>query len=120
MVDFGSGAVGASYFARDAAVGAVSREEMSNGFVVSRDLGFGADDGFAAVDGFLSAAAARATEAAVGAVNELRDGFLVGTFGDKTDAFEAVDAARGDFTELVDGLGALLVATAVAGGSAVV
>lgn len=63
--------------ARDAAVGAVKREEMSAGLVTSRAFGF--DDGEDALAAALSAVAARATEAAVGAARELRLGFLVGT-----------------------------------------
>lgn len=97
VVGFGmAGAAAAgSCLAREAAVGAVNREETSRGLVTSRGFGLGAACLLAAA---LSAAAARATEAAVGAVREARLVFLPacvvglgevtvdageGTFGDK-------------------------------------
>lgn len=74
------GAGAASCFAREAAVGAVSREGRSMGFVVSLGLAREAVDCCEVFDVDRSAPAVLATEAAVGAVNELRLGFLVGPF----------------------------------------
>jgi hypothetical protein len=71
--------VSASCRAREAAVGAVRREEISRGLVT-----FGLDvvvedaGGLPTAAVALSAAAARATEAAVGAVRDERPAFLVG------------------------------------------
>ena len=69
-----TGAEGPSTLAREAAVGAVSRDEISTGLVVSRGFGLGAAGLEVAA---LSAAAARATDAAVGAASDARLGFLV-------------------------------------------
>ena len=108
-----------SWRAREAAVGAVSREGKSIGFVVS--LGFevfaGGDCFELLVDTARSAPAALATEAAVGAVNELRLAFLVGcedaAAGDATDlgdvACFADDGVLGDFKLLADGRAGALV-----------
>lgn len=66
---------GPSTLAREAAVGAVRREEISTGLVGSRGFGFGAA-GFE--EATLSAAAAAfATDAAVCALSDARLGFLL-------------------------------------------
>ena len=70
----------ASCLAREAAVGAVRREGRSTGFVPCLALGLEGGDCLDEVDTDRSGAAARATEAAVGAVRELRLAFLLGCF----------------------------------------
>lgn len=91
-----------SSLARDAAVGAVKREDTSAGFVTSRGFAL------AVGDVCLSAAAARATDAAVGAVRELLLAFLLRPL------WEVADVAGlawfgGDLTELGAGFDAVLV-----------
>lgn len=96
-------AAGPSTRARDAAVGAVRREETSTGLVGSRGFAFtAADAGFAA----LSAGAVLALDAAVGAASEVRLAFLVTGLGDVTVLVDAV-VGCGDLA-LIDGLGGLL------------
>ena len=93
----------ASCFAREAAVGAVSLDEISAGRVVSRGLVLGGDD-LVLVELCLSEFAALATEAAVGAVSELRLAFLAGSrelvafedaFGELAEGALAEDGVRG-------------------------
>lgn len=105
-----------SCFARDEAVGAVRCEGRLIGLVVSLGLGLEV-----AALGPLSLGPDRAIEAAVGAVSELRLGFLSGAlagcaFGDSVSAgFEAdvadvgVLALAGDLTELAAGFEGALV-----------
>lgn len=97
--------------AREAAVGAVSRDGRSIGFVASR-FGIGGCAGF---EFGLSWPAARATEAAVGAVKELRLAFFancVGFVDVEADFGEGV-AFAGDLTELDAGFAGALVETGV-------
>lgn len=96
-------AAGPSTRARDAAVGAVRREETSTGLVGSRGFAFtAADAGFAV----LSVGAVLALDAAVGAASEVRLAFLVTGLGDVTVLVDAV-VGCGDLA-LIDGLGGLL------------
>ena len=69
-----------SCLARDAAVGAVRREEISAGFVASLALGLAFGECLLEVAAVLSEPAARATELAVGAVRELLLAFFAGSF----------------------------------------
>lgn len=89
--------------AREAAVGAVKREEMSIGLVVSLGFGFGAVE----VDACFSAAAVRATEAAVGAVREVLTG-LVGALAEVVEERGFLGGLIGDLTVLEDAFGALV------------
>lgn len=66
--------------ARDAAVGAVSRDGRSTGFVASR-FAFEGGESFEPVDDVLSAPPVRADEAAAGAASELRLAFFVSCGG---------------------------------------
>lgn len=92
----GAGGAAASCLARDAAVGAVSRDGRLMGLVTSRGLVLAVGgDCFELVDTERSAFEARATEAAVGAVKELRLAFFVGCLvaGGEVTGFEAGGAA---------------------------
>lgn len=73
---------------------------MLIGFVTSRGLGFAGGDDFA-VDDFSGAAPARAIDAAVGAVSELRLDFLEGAFfADRLVESDVLELTVGDLTEL--------------------
>ena len=114
----------ASCFAREAAVGAVSLDEISAGLVASRGLVLGGE-ALVLVELCLSVFAALATEAAVGAVSELRLAFLAGSrelvafdvaLGEEVDGALAEDGVRGwlfvsegDFSELEDAFEGALV-----------
>lgn len=97
-----TGAEGPSTRAREAAVGAVSREEISTGLVGSRGFCFGPTGLEAAA---LSAAAARATDAAVGADSDARLGFLLIWCGEAASLVGAVvDCGDLRLTDGRDGL----------------
>ena len=85
-VDVGAGA--GSYFALEAAVGAVRCDGRLTGFVTSLGLGFEIGDVLVLV-GFSGAPPVRAIEAAVGAVRELLLAFFAGAFSD-VDAGDSV------------------------------
>ena len=113
-------AAAASCFAREAAVGAVRREGKSIGFVASLGFDFAGGDCFELVETVRSEPAARATEAAVGAVRELllaffgsslvSDGLELAVFGDAVGADGlADDGVLGDLMELAAGFAAAFV-----------
>lgn len=106
-----AGAGSGSCFAFEAAVGAVRRDGKSIGLVVFGLLGSAlAVEGFVEVllevDAFLSEPAVFDIDAAVGAMSELRLGFLAGCFCFGDSAFGAAGAllATGDFGWLAEDL----------------